>query len=289
MLLQNANADVKNKLRSLKDCHGLTPAHIATSKGMADTLEVLIEHDCVNYTICDDEKQSVMITAWKEKDVVCTHLLLKHFPANVDISKIKDASGNNLLHIACQLGETEIIPDLIKSGISVSETNSVNITPFGCAIAYNQSKACALLIPLVFRPDDLPVKKGDPRLVEIHMAAMFGRNVVLKHLIDRKVNLSVPDEFESTTLHLAASHGHIDTIKLLLDADVNPRLLNKKGYSASAIAEFVGYIQIAELLKAAESKYRNNQEGYAYFFFFFDRSIIICVFLVYIAQYIYYG
>ena len=254
MLLEKLNPDVKKKLRSLKDCNGLTPAHIASSTGMADILEVLIYKDCVNYTICDGEKQSVIITACKEKHVNCTRMLLEHLPSNVDISQIKDARGNNLLHIACQLGETDLIPVLIRHGVSVRELNSVHQTPVGCALAQKQDEACELVAPASF-PDCQPVS----RLHEIHMAAMFGRDILLKDLIGRKLNIFERDEHGSNLLHSAASHGHKDTVKLLLDAGVNPLELNTQGKTAADLAEFVGHNDIAELLKTAENKDRDNQ------------------------------
>jgi hypothetical protein len=49
----------------------------------------------------------------------------------------------------------------------------------------------------------------------------------------------------------AAHRGYADAVQLLLDAGVDVNVKNRGGYTALMIAEFNGYPDVVQLLKAA--------------------------------------
>ena len=253
LLLQSANVDVIKKLRTMRNSLGQSAAHIAAHLGMYAILQALIEKECIDYSVCDMKGQSVVITACTERHIQCTCLLLDNAPSNFNVSSLEDANGNNLLHIASLLGEVELIPKLIKLGVSVTAKNDSDLTPFGCAIIQGYEDICAQLIPFLF-PANQPMQSDDERLHEIHLAAMHGRDNVIKELIAHNVDITGRDHHGSNALHEAASHGFMETVKILLEAGVDPRDLNRQGKSAADLAETVNHHEMAMLIRNTKKK-----------------------------------
>jgi hypothetical protein len=95
-------------------------------------------------------------------------------------------------------------------------------------------------------------------LTPLHLAALNGREDVVRFLVSKNALISVEDAEENTPLHSAARGGHLGVVTILLDAaaaarnavekSVNAR--NKLGLTPGASALMHGHIDIANKLVA---------------------------------------
>ena len=87
----------------------------------------------------------------------------------------------------------------------------------------------------------------------LQTAAMRGNNKVVRLLIENGADVNRLAEFENTPLNAAASEGHTDVIKMLVVQGADVCYKTSAG-TAGDVARAKGHKELAELLKASESK-----------------------------------
>jgi hypothetical protein len=82
----------------------------------------------------------------------------------------------------------------------------------------------------------------------LHVAAFTGASDSLKFLLQREVDVNMPDANGETALHLAAGAGHLCCLIILLDASANQDLKNTAGCTALGKARTADEKAACELL-----------------------------------------
>ena len=83
------------------------------------------------------------------------------------------------------------------------------------------------------------------------VAAMNGRDQVVRTLQFSGADINAVDATGATPLHFAARKGHESTVKLLLELSADAAVLDNQGKSAADTAAENGFTAIADLLASS--------------------------------------
>ncbi|CAI6336682.1 unnamed protein product [Periconia digitata] len=75
---------------------------------------------------------------------------------------------------------------------------------------------------------------------ELHVAAFWGLESIVKNFILSGINLNVADDQSWTSLHWAASKGHVNVVRILANNGANVNCLDERGWSPLIWASFIG-------------------------------------------------
>ncbi|XP_067661560.1 ankyrin repeat domain-containing protein 50-like [Haliotis asinina] len=203
-LLINHRADL-----SIIDKGGNNILHIACESGHIDVVQYFLSLNCLDINSRGWRKWTpVMLAAYHGHNEVIK-LLINH---TADLS-ISGKGGDNILHIACQSGHTDVVQYLLS-------LNSLDINSRGW-------------------------KKRTP----VMLAAKGGHKEVIELLINHRADLSTIDKVGNNILHIACESGHIDVVQYLLSLDsldINSRGWKKR--TPVMLAAKGGHKEVIELL-----------------------------------------
>ncbi|UKZ56063.1 hypothetical protein TrVGV298_009889 [Trichoderma virens] len=121
------------------------------------------------------------------------------------------------LHVAAELGISEIVNVLLKEFSNPDERDSYNRSPLHMAASGGYSTTMEALIN--FGQVDVDAISKTSRYTPLIRAAQGGHTAAVKLLLDTgKVNVGFKCKRGKTALWYAAVGGHVDIVKLLLDA-----------------------------------------------------------------------
>ncbi|KAJ8710571.1 hypothetical protein PYW08_009086 [Mythimna loreyi] len=255
MLLAGASVTAWNS-------QGLTAMHLCVKKRSKELLQYLANHKCDNddpYLATVDVKDrtgtTVLCAAVKSEWLqgVCIAL-----GAGASITMKTD--GESPIHIAAQLGNTDILQEILtvaKYNSTVDFRNEKGETALFKAIKHNQLEALKLLLQA---GASIEVEISDKANV-FHIAAKYGNKDVLEHLLEYNSNITAKliNRFDNTgpPLLYAVSNNHFICAELLIckGAQVNAFLQCHNPYGDSLtwtsllhIAASRNYYDIADLI-----------------------------------------
>ncbi|EDW26880.1 GL14545 [Drosophila persimilis] len=215
-----------------------------------------------DYDLVDAVARSLHLSSPQELDQLGATL----FPAMIngavaegDLKKINnlkaygaDLSGTNhdqrtALHLACQLGNVEIVKYLLHNGVSVHVRDRYDRTPLLEAVSTDSHEIIQLLINCGAH------LTGSSRAVgeQLCAAAARGSLTRLKSYQYAGADLSQPDPSGRTVLHVAALHGFPEVVEYVLPYFESASEKDLLGLSALNYAERGGHAALVDLLKAA--------------------------------------
>ena len=92
----------------------------------------------------------------------------------------------------------------------------------------------------------------------LHLSAMLGSHELLQKIIDHGADLNQRDMCGCTALHYAALYGHIAAVNMLVSGGANVEIADQWGRLARELASDSGHRDIADRLKAWQSKTSAN-------------------------------
>ncbi|BFG02303.1 L-asparaginase [Drosophila madeirensis] len=215
-----------------------------------------------DYDLVDAVARSLHLSSPQELDQLGATL----FPAMInaavaegDLKKINnlkaygaDLSGTNhdqrtALHLACQLGNVEIVKYLLHNGVSVHIRDRYDRTPLLEAVSTDNHEIIQLLINCGAH------LTGSSRAVgeQLCAAAARGSLMRLKSYQYAGADLSQPDPSGRTALHVAALHGFPEVVEYVLPYFESASEKDLLGLSAWDYAERGGHTALVDMLKAA--------------------------------------
>ncbi|SPP78195.1 L-asparaginase [Drosophila guanche] len=215
-----------------------------------------------DYDLVDAVARSLHLSSPQELDQLGATL----FPAMInaavaegDLKKINnlkaygaDLSGTNhdqrtALHLACQLGNVEIVKYLLHNGVSVHIRDRYDRTPLLEAVSTDSHEIIQLLINCGAH------LTGSSRAVgeQLCAAAARGSLMRLKSYQYAGADLSQPDPSGRTALHAAALHGFPEVVEYVLPYFESASEKDLLGLSALDYAERGGHTALVDMLKAA--------------------------------------
>ena len=124
----------------------------------------------------------------------------------------------NALHIAAELGFTDIAKILIAAGCDVQEEDKHGNTAFHYAVWNSHASTIQLLIE---NDVDFDAEIFDDGKTALHIAAGAGDIAIMTILLDLGADLGATDEYFQTPLHDAVIEGQEQAVALLLSRDAD--------------------------------------------------------------------
>mmetsp|Transcript_12357 Transcript_12357/g.26311 ORF Transcript_12357/g.26311 Transcript_12357/m.26311 type:complete len:348 (-) Transcript_12357:94-1137(-) len=163
-----------------------------------------------------------------------------------------DPLGNTALHFAVFSNQVSIILKLLSSAeINIDSLNRLGMTPLLSAVEYGHS---ALVRILVSKGADLSIPDSQGFTV-LHKAVLTGNMEILRFLLNQPfVPLDIAsNEQQLTPLHQAAFHGKTKAIKLLLKANCQVSPLSSHRTTPLHMAALKNHTKAVSLLLASGS------------------------------------
>jgi ankyrin repeat protein len=253
---------------------GKSPLHTAAISGDVAALRTLLDDECTQIDVRDDEGWTPLHDAARHGHLEIIRLLLD---ASVDIMA-RSTKGTTPLHKAGQGGQPEVVKVLLEAGAEVNAANAAGQTPLHYAASEGQVAAVRVLLQGRANLKATDVKgytaldfaaaqKREP-VVEhllqagahinvqtarnlLHLAAQEGWVTVVSFLTGAGFDANAPDKGGDTPLHKAVAQGHVNVVKLLLDAGADP---NRKGRGDLTT------IEMAPLYLAMAARQKGNRD-----------------------------
>ena len=160
----------------------------------------------------------------------------------------ENVNGLNALHIACQVGQEDVVSFLTGQGIDPNQPDTQGKTPlmFCCEVVPNP--LCVRhLLQAGAKPNDCGKLNNKYPLL---LAIEFNHSEISKELLDSpNCNVNVKDSFtQDTALHIAARVSNLNIVMNLLEAGADPFAVNSAGLLPIHVAimansqKVIGYI-----------------------------------------------
>jgi len=202
---------------------------------------------------------------------------LREWIINPTTINAKDGLGNNMLHYAAQWNLSNVIPVIIRNGISVEEANATGETPLflaiktdspstirtlvdnnanlnardsqgnsvlHAAVRWNAANSAALLASFDIDINVHSLNGNTP----LHDAVMLGMDAIVTILINSRANLEVRNIEGNTPLMEAVRLGYISSVEKLARNGADPATRNISGDTPLHIAVSMERFDIVNLL-----------------------------------------
>ncbi|XVF29989.1 hypothetical protein REPUB_Repub16aG0018900 [Reevesia pubescens] len=210
-----------------RDKEGLTPLHLAATKGNIECAKMLVESGVDKNAKSNDGRTALYIAAANRNRSMVEMLI--EMDADPTIS---DDRGRSALDVARDKGDEEMV-EIMERGEEV-------LTAARCG---NMMRLQSLL------KHGAAVNFQDQYcLTALHAAAIKGHKDVILVLVESGSDLECQDNEGHTALHLAVEGGQLEVVEALIDKGANANAKTKTGITPLYMAKTMGYDDISQLL-----------------------------------------
>ncbi|XP_048830172.1 LOW QUALITY PROTEIN: ankyrin repeat domain-containing protein 6-like [Brienomyrus brachyistius] len=203
--------------------YGRSPLHLASHKGHAEVVRLLLQAGC-DPDIEDDGGQ----TALHRAAVVGNTVIIKALIQDGCSLDRQDKDGNTALHEASWHGFSQSVKLLVRGGANVHAKNRGGNTALHLVCQNGRAKTFKALLLGGGRPD-IKNNIGDMCL---HVAVRYNHVAVVKDLLGAFMSVDEQNQVGDTALHIAASLNHRKVARLLLQAGAGTAVKNTAGQTA---------------------------------------------------------
>lgn len=197
-----------------QDKYGITPLHLACSRGNRAAVEVLLAAGNININVQDKQQDTPLHNACLPGDEWIIEKLLDN-EADVLIP-----NDENLipLHIACREGFADVVNIMMRKKFShcnemVTSNDDQNNTPLHFACRSGSVEIVEILLKNQANPTAAKLDGITP----LHIAARDNFVEIAEVLLKCEgIDINVKDDELNTPLHLAARHNNVEMINFLL-------------------------------------------------------------------------
>lgn len=222
---------------------GLTAISMAASKGLANTVQVLIQKGAI--VNGNEGGKDPLPYAGESGDLATVEILLAH-GADIEHSQY---AGLNVLEGAAKNNHDAVVRRLLQKGAKL-RIRDVNSTSLLHVLAFSGPDAMLRLI-LEELGTDLIDRKDSSGRTALFYAAEKGHDERVAILINFGADVNVVKNTSASPLHEACRGGHHSVVKRLIaaGANVNSRMVDDLG-TPFYVAVQCGYKDLVELLYA---------------------------------------
>ena len=169
-----------------------------------------------------DFGQTALHAAVSAGAVACTAAILHAAaPSKADsiICNLKDPKGSTPLHVACSLGNVELVELLVSHGAELSRKDAQGRTPLHVCAATGQQPCLAFLLD--HGADEVMEERDQHGNTALHHAAQRGNLAAVKLLLETAADVNVRNDVGQTPYNTASLNGH-QQIGLLLLKYIDP-------------------------------------------------------------------
>ena len=165
---------------------------------------------------------------------------LSKYNKNFDIT---DENGNNLLTLACNSNNYELVENLLKKEADPNKKNKDNTTAL-----YHTASIGNLNIIILLEKYGVNINPIDSK-PPITIAAMKNHINIVKYFLNNSININQNNYFDFSPLYVSSQEGHFDIVELLLSKSwININDNNYRGYTPLYVAARNGHKNIVKLL-----------------------------------------
>ena len=228
-----------------RDVHGRTPLHIASMWGHHRLIKILAPSP-ESFHFKDNDGCTPLYYACKNSHVRCIRKFFVHIPdvisdsmkvANNDGTtplSVRTGSGGTILHVACEMGDINLVKKLLEAGADPNVTDEFGFTPLMRAVVSTSKSGIttdvvsSIITALCntkcsVNASFVPSKPFDSKVyyyegsTALHMAIdeWTDNQLCVQALVDNGAALDARDVHGRTPLHIASIRGHHPLIKLL--------------------------------------------------------------------------
>jgi len=159
------------------------------------------------------------------------------------IMKEEQKYGENALHEATMLGDTELMEILIANGYDVDRKDSTEKTPLHIAVEIGNRECFRLLIESQPYVNMLDYYNQTP----LHIAVEKENIEFVRTLIDSSANVNVNNITRKTPLMIASEKENIEIVQILIESHANVNALSQSGETPLIIATEKANVEILAL------------------------------------------
>jgi len=226
--------------RSIVDARnrdGDTALHIAVRMNQRENGEFLISRGADIYSL-NSLSESPLYLAFTSSGG------LREWIINPTTIIAKDGLGNNMLHYAAQWNLNNVIPVIIRNGVSVEEANATGETPLFIAI---KTDSPSTIRTLVDNNASLNARDSQGNSV-LHAAVRWNAVNSAALFVTYDIDINVHSLNGNTPLHDAVMLGMDSIVTILINSRANPEVRNIEGNTPLMEAVRLGYIASVEKL-----------------------------------------
>ena len=167
-------------------------------------------------------------------------------------------NGATALHAAVENGHLQTVRMLLKNG-ALQGDSMEGATPLVIALQYKHPDIALLLLEDGWDDPKIDAKVPSDGSSALFVASLYGFEVVVKRLIERKAKINIRNRQGATSLSAALSNNHDAIVNILIDAGANLETDDKTEHSISALHTAVQTRNL-NLVKKALSKYKTKTD-----------------------------
>jgi len=240
ILDQKASVDARNR-------EGDTALHIAVKTNQKENGEFLVSRGASIFSL-NSEGHSPIFLAFSLNP-------LREWIINMATIQARDGLGNSMLHYAAQWNLLNSIPIIIRSGLSVEETNATGQTPLFLA---TRNDSPATIRVLVENRANLNARDTQGNSL-LHAAVRWNAINCATLLLENGIDVNVFSLNGNTPLHDAVALGMSDIETLLINKGANLEVRNVDGNTPFMESVRAGLVPSIEKLaqNGADTNTRN--------------------------------
>ena len=214
--------------------HG-TPLHAAMRFGSIELFRTLVEAGAKIETGTQTQGPSLMVIAMQANNVACVDLLIEK---GFDVGVV-DRHGRTPLHLAAQLGKTEIVTHLLERGGDKLAVDTDGCMPWVLAMKNKHKKEADMLFPSKACINN---KVGVRGKTALHLVCREGLVRCVDRLLQEGADGNAQDDDGLTPLMEAICNEHYDLVATLVKAPgLAIDLTDNSGFTALHKALKQGY------------------------------------------------
>ncbi len=241
------------------DKNGLSVLHIASKKGHASMVQMLIEHGTMDIDAKDGHNQTPVFHAALHGHHDVVELLLK---GNADV-ELTDLGGRTPLLVASGNGHESVVRLILENEtVNINNTNAKGYTPLLLACKNGHESTVKLLLQA--GKADTNARDNRMKRTPLLWAVERGHESIVGMLLRyTSINTNLEDQDGMAPLALAAKLGNPVITKLLLDSKkVDTRRTSREGRTPLSWASENDHLEVVNLLLDAGPKYSWHSSSY---------------------------